>query len=242
VLELLTQSTDLATARIATAVLFENDEALLIDLACMHVDVLRVLLTKFGSGLENRVSRQILRSACRIGSVDVVQELLNNHQDKFGDWIVGGKMSFVHLEYTHVDVLCMLLSKFGSDLEAWFSRKMMNYACRNGSGDAVRELLDNHKDKFEDWSVDDFNDAAVRGNVPVLRLLSLSRYGGCKKLAENPPLNRICTRRVLEEMYVKSSFMLMFCIKKKTTARIMAKLLDVLRDLISSDLLRYKMK
>jgi hypothetical protein len=90
--------------------------------------------------------------------------------------------------------------------------------------------------------VDDFNSAALHGNVPVLRLLSLSGYGGCKKLAENPPLNRISTRRVLGEMRVKSSIALMWCIKKKTTPKIMAKLLDVLRDLISDGLLRYEMK
>ena len=43
-------------------------------------------------------------------------------------------------------------------------------------------------------------------------------------------------------MYVKSSVMLVWCIKKKTKPRTMAKkLLDVLRDLISDGLLRYKM-
>jgi hypothetical protein len=171
-----------------------------------------------------------------------VQELFDNHQDRFGDWTVDDKVLFVQTACMHVDVLRVLLSKFGSGLEDTVSRKMMSFACRNGSADVVQELLDNHQDKFGDWSVKHFNDAALRGNVPVLQLLTLSRYGGCKKLAESPPLNRICTRRVLTEMYVKSSVVLMFSIKKKTAPRTMAKLVDVLRDLISSDLLRYEMK
>jgi hypothetical protein len=177
VLELLAESTNLAVAQIVTTVLMENDQDFCAQLASMHVDVLRVLLTRFGAGLEDN-----------------------------------------------------------------FNRTMMRYACRNGSTDVVQELLDNHQDKFGDWTVKHFNAAALHGNVPVLRLLSLSKCGGCKKLAENPPLNRICTRRVLREMYLKSSFALMWSIKRKTTPRTMARLLDVLRDLISSDLLRYETK
>ena len=72
--------------------------------------------------------------------------------------------------------------------------------------------------------------------------ISLSRNGGCKKLAENPPLKRICTQNVLGEMYVKSSLVLIWCIKKETTPKIMAKLLDVLRDLASEELLSYELK
>jgi hypothetical protein len=59
--------------------------------------------------------------------------------------------------------------------------------------------------------MDHFNDAAVRGNVSVLRLLSLARYGGLKKLAATLVLNRICTRVVVGEMRVKSSIRLMWC-------------------------------
>ena len=87
-----------------------------------------------------------------------------------------------------------------------------------------------------------FNTAALHGNVPVLRILNSSRYRGFKKLAANPPLNRICTKRVLGGMRVESSLMLIWCIKKKETPRRMAKLLDVLRDLVTSDTLCYKME
>ena len=90
--------------------------------------------------------------------------------------------------------------------------------------------------------MDDSNDAALHGNVPVLRMLSMPRYGGFKKLAENLPLNRICTRSVLRKKYMKSSLFLMWCIKNQTTKETMARLLDVLRDLISDGLLRYEMK
>ena len=72
----------------------------------------------------------------------------------------------------------------------------------------MRELIDIHQHKFGDWTVANFNEAAMQGNIPVLRLLSLSQYGGTKKFAENPPLNRICTRRVLGELHVESSLML----------------------------------
>ena len=85
-------------------------------------------------------------------------------------------------------------------------------------------MLGNHKDTFGYWTVDHFNAAAVRGNVSVLRMLSLSRYGGIKKLVENPPLNCICSRRILDEVRVESSVMLMWCVKKKTTSRTMEKL------------------
>ena len=95
---------------------------------------------------------------------------------------------------------------------------------------------------FGDWVIADFNEAALRGNVHVLRLLSLPRYGGFKKLAENPPLNRICTRRVLGKMHVRSSVFLMWCIKNQTTQETMARLLDVLRDLVSDGLLCYEKK
>jgi hypothetical protein len=176
VLELLTQSTDPAIATAVTSAV-NNDENLYAQLACMHVDILRVLVSKYKSGMKDNIKSGLMSSACRTGSIDVVQELLDSHQDKFGD-----------------------------------------------------------------WTVNDFNSAALHGNVPVLRLLSLQRYGGVKKLAENPPLNRICTKTVLGGMYVKSSLVLMWCIKKKTTSKIMAKLLDVLRDLISDGLLRYEMK
>jgi hypothetical protein len=139
----------------------------------------------------------------------------------------------------HVDVFRVLLVKLADGVKS----ELVSTACRTGSVDVVRELLDHHQDKFGDWTVDDFNYVALHGNVPVLRLLSLTRYGGCKKLAQNPPLDRICTRRVLGEMHVKSSRVLMWCIKKKTTARTMAKLLDVLREMITrSELLCYEMK
>jgi ankyrin repeat protein len=88
VLELVTQSADLGIAQIVAPLLNENGNALFAQLACMRVDVLRVLLRKFGSGLENKVSRKMISSACRTGSADVVQQLLDNHQDKFGDWRV----------------------------------------------------------------------------------------------------------------------------------------------------------
>jgi hypothetical protein len=142
----------------------------------------------------------------------------------------------------HVDVLRALLSKYNTGVQDSIKSSLMSSACRTGSVDIMQELLHNHQDQFGDWTVNDFNSAALHGNVPVLRLLSLSRYGGVKKLAENPPLNRICTQKVLRGMYLKSSVVLMWCIKKKTTSKIMAKLLDVLRDLVSGDLLRYEMK
>ena len=142
----------------------------------------------------------------------------------------------------HVGVLHILL-KHESAVKTEVRSGLLSSACRKTSADVVQELLDNRTDKFGDWTVDDFNAAALRGNVPVLRLLSLSRYGGCKKLAEKLPLDRICTRRLLEEMHVTNSRALIWCIKKKTTSRTMAKLLDVLRDLItSSELLCYEMK
>ena len=112
---------------------------------------------------------------------------------------------------------------------------------QTANADVVRELLEHHQYKFGDWNVADFNRASLYGNMPVLRLLSLSLYGGCEKLANTPPLNRICTRKVLGEMHVKSACVLMWCIKKNTKSLTMAKLLDVLRDLVSGDLLRYKM-
>jgi ankyrin repeat protein len=148
---------------------------------------------------------------------------------------------FTELTCMHVDVLRVLLSKYKLCVKDKIKSSLMNSACQAESVDVVQELLDNHQDQFGDWTVDDFNSAALRGNMPVLQLLSFSRYGGCKKLAVNPPLNRICTQKVLGGVYVKSSFLLMWCIKKKTTPRTMAKLLDVLRDLVSSELLRYEM-
>jgi thymidylate kinase len=242
ILELLTQSKDLGIANIVTTLLNENDKALFFKLAFMHANVRRVLLRNCGSSFNVIVSRDMLSSACYNGSADVVRELLDNHQDKFGDCTMNDKEEFFHLARKHVDVVRVLLSKFGSSFNVLVSRNMLSSASYNASADVVRELLDNHRVKFGDWTVDDFNAAALRGNEPVLRLLSLSRYGGFKKLANSPPLNRICTRRALSEMYVKSSVMLMWCIKKKTTSRTMAKLLDVLRDLVSSDLLCYELK
>jgi hypothetical protein len=47
---------------------------------------------------------------------------------------------------------------------------------------------------------------------------------------------------VLGKMRVKSSCMLLWCIKKATKPEIMARMLDVLRDLITDGLLRYEMK
>jgi hypothetical protein len=172
VLEMVTQSTVRVTAKAVESAL--ADEALILKLACMHVDVFRVFLVKLSAAVKSK----FLSSACRTGNVEVVQELLDHHQDKFGD-----------------------------------------------------------------WTLDDFNYVALHGNVSVLRLLSLSRYGGCEKLAQNPPFDRICTRRVLGEMRAKSSRVLMWCVKKNTTSRTMAKLLDVLRDLITrSELLCYEIK
>jgi hypothetical protein len=192
--------------------------------------------------------RDSLEKAFKNGHHQFVLELVTQSKDLAIVAIVKTVLNendnalFVQLASMHVDVLCVLLSKFASGVEGTVSRTLMNSACCNGSADVVQELLDNHQDKVADWTVDDFNAAALRGNAPVLRLLSLSRYGGFTKLAENPPLNRICTRRVLREMYVKSSFVLMWCIKKKTTTRKMARLLDVLRDLVSGKLLEYEMK
>ena len=110
---------------------------------------------------------------------------------------------------------------------------MTSTACCIGSVDVVQGLQDHHQDKFGDWTVDDFDAAALRGNVPVLRLLSLALYDGIKKLANTPPLNRICTSEVLKEMHMKSSVMFMLCVREKTEPYVMAKLLDVLRDLIT---------
>jgi ankyrin repeat protein len=159
-----------------------------------------------------------------------------------GSVLEGDEALLAQLACMHVDVLRILRSKYESDVVGEIRSSLMSSACRMGSVDVVRELLDNHQDKINSWTVDDFNSAALHGNVPVLQLLSLSRYGGCKKLVENPPLKRICARRVLNEMRVKSSVALMWCIKKKTTHKIRAKLLDVLRDLITDGLLRYDMK
>jgi hypothetical protein len=149
---------------------------------------------------------------------------------------------FAQLACMHADVLRVLLSKYKLSIKDNIQSSLMGSACQTGSVDVVQELLDNHQDQFGDWTVDNYNSAALHGNVPVLRLLTSSRYGGCKKLAENPPLNRICTSKVLGEMRVKSSVVLMWCMKKKTTPKIMARMLDVLRDLITDDLLRYEMK
>jgi hypothetical protein len=149
---------------------------------------------------------------------------------------LSGNELLVELASTHVDELHVLLDMFGPDLEDDLRRTLMQIACRYGSADLVQKLLDNHQDQFGDWDVGDFNGAAVHGNMPVLRLLSSSRYGGCKKLTEKPPLNRISTRRVFRELHAESSVMLMWCIKNKTTADIMAKLLDVLRDFITNSL------
>jgi hypothetical protein len=91
-----------------------------------------------------------------------------------------------------------------------------------------------------DWPVDDFNAATFNGKEHVLRLLSSSRYGGLQKLVDTPPLSRVCTRNVFGEIHVKSARVMMWCISKKLNSRAMAKLLDVLRDLITGGLLCWK--
>jgi hypothetical protein len=184
-----------------------------------------------------------LEDACKGGHHEFVLEMVTQSTDRVTAKAVESALAdeelVVKLAFMHVDVFRVLLVK----LSDYVKSNLVSSACRTANVNVVRELLDNHDGKFGDWTVDDFNYAALRGNVSVLRLLSLSRYGGCEKLAQNPPFDRICTRRVLGEMRVKSSRVLMWCIKKKTTQRTMAKLLDVLRDLITrSELLSYEMK
>ena len=116
----------------------------------------------------------------------------------------------------HVDVLRLVLGKFRSSLSEAATSTLMSTACCPGSVDVVQELLDHHQEKFGGWTVNDFDAAALRGNVPMLQLLSLARYGGCKKLAETPQLNRICTGNVLKERNASSTVMLMLCVKWKT--------------------------
>ena len=186
-----------------------------------------------------------LGDACKSGHHEFVRKMVTQSADRVTAKAVESALAdeelVVKLACMHVDVCRVLLAKLSPSPEVKI--KLVSSACRTANVNVVRELLDNHEGKFGDWIVDDLNYAALYGNVSVLRLLSLSRYGGCKKLAENPPLDRICTRRVLREMHVKSSRVLVWCIKKMTTSRTMAKLLDVLRDLITrSDLLTYEMK
>ena len=99
---------------------------------------------------------------------------------------------FVLLACMHVDVLRVILSKYEQDMTEEFRKRLLSRACRTASTEVVQELIDNHQEKFGDWTINDFNYAALHDNIPVLRLLSLPPNGGYTKLAQNPPLNHLC--------------------------------------------------
>ena len=145
----------------------------------------------------------------------------------------------------HVDTLRLILGKYKTNMTVmtqWFRKFLLGDACGRGNVEIVQELLDNHQDMFGDWTVHYFNYAAMKDNVPVMRMLSLTP-NGLAKLVQDPPQNRACTIKLLIETYLNSSVTLMLCVKRLTTPEKMAKLLDpLLRDLISGDLLRYEME
>jgi hypothetical protein len=216
-----------------------------------HSEIFKIILHQWEPQEEDELSRTtrllLLEKTQKVRDLQVVLELLTQSRNSEIEKLVKRELSMsfctdsslLSLAVMHVDVLRVIIRKFESSLDRKIKGTLLGYACQTGSADVVRELLDNHQDKFGDWTVDHFNAAAVRGNMPVLRLLISSRYGGFKKLAATPPLNRICTRMVLGE----SSRILMWCIKMKakTEPRKMARLLDVLRNLIAGGLLRYEM-
>jgi hypothetical protein len=150
---------------------------------------------------------------------------------------------FPKLASMHVKVLCVFRQEYDWLLTPKFVTAVWSIACRQGNVCVMQVLLENHRNVLDEyWTVDHFNYAALREHVPVLRLLSLARYGGLQKLAHHPPLNRICARKVLGEMHMKSACVMMLCIKKKTNCRVMARLADVMRDVVTGKLLRWKMR
>jgi hypothetical protein len=218
-------------------------------------EVLKIILRtlKLQDGNENRSAPmsqslmiELLQKAYKHSRHQFVLDLLSlSSKEERTVLMTSGKYDlFVQLACMHVDVLRVLLRKYKDVF--WYERNrrgnLLRHACQLASPDVVRELIDYHQDEFGDWTVDDFDAAALHSNVPVLRMLSLPRYGGCKKLVETPPLNRVCNRMVVGEMHAKSALMLMCCIKHKTKRMTMGKLQDVLQDLITGHLLRFEMK
>jgi hypothetical protein len=130
----------------------------------------------------------------------------------------------------HVDILRLLLIEHRTATMNSISNKLLSEACRySNHADVVQELLD----QGADWTVDDFNVAALKGKEHVLRVLLSSGQGAFKKLVDTPPLSRVCTRVVLGDMHAKSARVMICCVKKTSHCRVMAKLVDVLGDLVT---------
>jgi hypothetical protein len=150
---------------------------------------------------------------------------------------------FTKLAAMCVDVLCVLQRNYRWLFTREFISKLLSTECREGNVNIVQDLLEHHQNGIGDsWTVDDFNSAALRGHMPVLRLLSSARYGGVKKLADNPPSGRICTLKVLGDMQKKNACVMMLCVKNKADSRTMARLVDILRDMVTGELLRWKVR
>jgi ankyrin repeat protein len=241
---------DLAEALLARSPLDDAASTDVIRLCAVHgrSEVLKIVLAHWASTDQQQWSTAIyeaLELACKGHHSIFARELLTESSHELTAKAVASAVAhddvlFLRLACLHVDILHTLLNR--SSLEGAVRNNLMNMACRMASADVVEELLHHHQDKVDAWTVEDFNAAAMCGNVPVLRLLTLSRYGGCTMLSRTLPLDHTCTRRVFREIHVKSSVMLLWVMKKRHQPATMAKLADVLRDLIASKLLCYDVR
>ena len=67
----------------------------------------------------------------------------------------------------------------------------MSSACATGQVESVQLLMEyTGASSIKPWDMVDFNCAAIRGQMDVMRPLSRSQ-GGCKKLAEEPPKSQV---------------------------------------------------
>jgi hypothetical protein len=127
VLEFLTQPRDSKTGKAVASVLAAADDTLLlVELACMHVDVLRLILHEYESFITDTFRCTLLSCAGRMAGVEVVQELIDNHQDEFGDWTVDHFNDAADHNRSHV---LQYLSLTRNGMTKLIQNPPLNYTC-----------------------------------------------------------------------------------------------------------------